>query len=581
MCREARNNPKQETTRRREAGEVDMSAKKTTKPASTKAKQVAVDSVRLAVFAPGMTPMHRAGLGGLACVLTALENDFHAGRLTPQQLPGDWNAGCPPWTISETEIELRFGAPQRASEFLERLFQYAFAIRPDGLINLPGCFASPPTAAELADQQQGFMLTFLQHGKVRDVAKEPTLVHYEIDDGQSAPIEVEFRPCRSFNRQQGWKEFVDSKGCFRGKKARVDGPLFPGAVVRHVAFTSQTAVEEPPERVLCLYFAMIGTLSLAVNRGVGILLIPEVENLLEFAMARPWMSPADALGWKVANAADAALQALVRLRMRRLQDGGVVSGCTAVTFQSTPWASQQKSRVGSIDVEAHDPKQLERFEIALQLLPPRVVTTGGGSTEGGGKKKSKKAEALPRTFRADSVVRPLIAENLALGRPWYQDFARLMYRKNPANDKPYRETVVHERKGLFAMMTENAMWDRAGEQLVVKAVHEAMRLSMGRIRQDTDGPANKPLSQATKNRCERFREKLRLDLCGAKTAAQVRFVLTDLFSRGGLNAVLRESWQQVLPVLQHDWQLARDLGLLALASYVGRGETDAVDSPNS
>jgi CRISPR-associated protein Cas8a1/Csx13 len=581
MCRATPNKTECESNYSRKAERVDMSAKKAAKPASAKAKQVAVDSVRLALFAPGMTPMHRAGLGGLACVLHALENDFHEGRLKPPQLPGDWKDGCPPWTVSETEIELRFGQPKQAAQFLQRLFEYAFAIRSDGLIDLPGCFPGPPTAAALADQQQGFMLTFLQHGKVRDVDKDPTLVHYDSSDGQTAGIEVEYRACRSFNRQKGWEEFVDSHGCFRSTSARVDGPLFPGAVVRHVAFPSHTAVEEPAERVVCLYFAMLGTLSLAVNRGVGILVIPEVDNLLDFIVARPLMSPTDALGWKVANAADAALQSLVRVRMRNLRDAGLMPGCAAVTFQTTPWAKQLKSRVAALEVESHDPKQLERFEIALQLLPPRIVMTGVESSAAAGKKKRKKAESPPRTFRADSVVRPLVAENLALGRPWYQDFARLMYRKNPANDKPYREAVVHERKGLFAMITENAMWDRAGDQLVVKAVHEAMRLSMGRIRHDTDGPGTKPLSQATKNRWERFREKLRLDLCGAKTAAQVRFVLTDLFSRGGSNVVLRESWQHVLPVLQHDWQLARDLGLLALASYVGRGEADSGDSSNS
>ncbi len=47
----------------------------------------------------------------------------------------------------------------------------------------------------------------------------------------------------------------------------------------------------------------------------------------------------------------------------------------------------------------------------------------------------------------------------------------------------------------------------------------------------------------------------------------MRFALTDLFSRGGNISVLRDGWSVVLPVLRKDWQLARDLGLLALASY--------------
>ena len=40
---------------------------------------------------------------------------------------------------------------------------------------------------------------------------------------------------------------------------------------------------------------------------------------------------------------------------------------------------------------------------------------------------------------------------------------------------------------------------------------------------------------------------------------------------------LRDGWQSVLPVMRRDWHLARDLALLALASYVGKGETGTPD----
>ena len=153
-----------------------------------------------------------------------------------------------------------------------------------------------------------------------------------------------------------------------------------------------------------------------------------------------------------------------------------------------------------------------------------------------------------------------------------------MTRINPVNNNPYRDQIVFERKELHAMMNDSSMWNDGGDAIVVRAVHEAMRQSMGRIREDTDGKDAKAVSQATKNRWGRFREKLRLDLAGAKTEPQVRFVLTDLFSRGGTNSVLQEHWQKVLPVVRRDWQLARDLGLLALASYVGRGENENANS---
>ena len=129
------------------------------------------------------------------------------------------------------------------------------------------------------------------------------------------------------------------------------------------------------------------------------------------------------------------------------------------------------------------------------------------------------------------------------------------------------------------MIAETKMWDQGGEQLVVEAIHQAMRQRMAQIRSETDGDTSKVLSKATKNRWNRFRERLRLSLCGAKKEGDVRFALMDLFSRAGNIPALRGGWQHVLPVIRQDWRLARDLGLLAHASYAGKGDTVTADQP--
>ena len=140
---------------------------------------------------------------------------------------------------------------------------------------------------------------------------------------------------------------------------------------------------------------------------------------------------------------------------------------------------------------------------------------------------------------------------------------------NPATDNPYRHQLAFEREGLNAMVTDDRIWEDDGEALVVRAVHEAISHRLGRIREDTDG--DRPLSQATKNRWNRFRERLRLDLAGAKTQAQVRFVLCDLFSRAGQLPSLKNGWQTMLPMFgESRWQQSRDLALLACASYTGK-----------
>lgn len=535
-------------------------------------KPLAPDHLTMNLFAPGMTALHRAGLGGLACTLNAMQRQHKAGLLRDDKLSGPLVDGAFPWTITEDSVTLRFGAPEKAGEYLKKLFAFGFQIRDDGLISLPGQYDAgrEPSGAILADLQLGVLLTFLQHGLTRALEKTPTTVSYNADGDGAPGVHVEYKKCSAFKHQNGGALLVDSKGRLQTNPIKVEGPVSPGTVVRHVAFGAATVVEDTPARMLPLYFAMVGCLPMAVNRGVGVLIVPEVENLQDFLFARPAMTPTAIRETQIANAADAALQAQVRLRSREAAQKLAVPGCYAMTLRPTAWASQQKSRVATIHVPPGDDRILDRFNIAWNRLPPRIVTRTVKTSEGRG--RARIVMERRESFRTDSVVRPLIAENLALNRPWFQGFVNLMSKINPATDKPYRNQLPFERKGLHAMIADKEMWDRAGEQLVVQAVHEAIGRRMGQIRSETDGEASKGLSQATKNRWERFREKLRLDLAGSKTEAHVRFALMDLFSRGGNNKVLREGWQEILPVIRQDWHLARDLGLLALASYVGRGD---------
>ena len=118
-------------------------------------------------------------------------------------------------------------------------------------------------------------------------------------------------------------------------------------------------------------------------------------------------------------------------------------------------------------------------------------------------------------------------------------------------------------------MIENVSYDHSSEKTLVQAVHEAMRCRYGAIAAE-----NKANPAARKNRSERFREKLRLDLVGAKTADQCRGAICELFGRAGNNRVLRNYWEDLLPLLTNEkqWQKSRDLALLALASYAGSKE---------
>ena len=138
-------------------------------------------SLAMRLFEPGMSPMHRAGLGGLACTLRHIEEKYRAGFLTDEEIPGGpWENGIPPWKITPLEVTLFFGKPQFAGEFLKRLFRVAFGIK-DGLIYLPAQHRNEPSPEVLVELQNGLTLTLLQHQKSRSLEGVKSTMSYEVD----------------------------------------------------------------------------------------------------------------------------------------------------------------------------------------------------------------------------------------------------------------------------------------------------------------------------------------------------------------------------------------------------------------
>jgi CRISPR-associated protein Cas8a1/Csx13 len=237
-----------------------------------------------------------------------------------------------------------------------------------------------------------------------------------------------------------------------------------------------------------------------------------------------------------------------------------------VLFATKSWNEKQKARATVLDVEP-SPTDLERFEVAMQSLAPRVALA-----------RPKKPGQPPVPFWVDSVVRPLVAENLAAGRPWFQDFRRLIVSPDGSDDEQKVRPLGYERKGLTAMI--DMPWSDKGEEALVESLHQAMNMQFARIGADAKGDHT-----TYRNRCERQMQRWRLSFAGAKTPDEVRHALTELWSRVGNVPLLRDTWRDILPLLCEDrrWQLNRDLALLALASYPkaenGPDTADLADDP--
>src|SRR5205085_1861249 len=137
-------------------------------------------------------------------------------------------------------------------------------------------------------------------------------------------------------------------------------------------------------------------------------------------------------------------------------------------------------------------------------LPPRVrsrtVQKSAGTC-----RRNRRVER-DEAFWIDSLIRPHIAANLAVGRKWYDRFDRLF------SDANTRKKVGYETGGLQAMAMNRTLTDD-DEAHFIAAMHRAIFMGRGRIYAETMGEekAKKktPANNATKKRWERFMERLR------------------------------------------------------------------------
>jgi CRISPR-associated protein Cas8a1/Csx13 len=282
--------------------------------------------------------------------------------------------------------------------------------------------------------------------------------------------------------------------------------------------------------------------------------VPEVTDLRAFAEYRPAMTPKSSRDCQITSASDAALQAQLRLRGKGMAVESIPA-VYAMSLRTTSWAAQQKSRTSSLTITAGDEQRLRRFADALDYLPPRVARKTEKTSTGRG--KSKRTTENITYFWADSLLRPLVADNLARDKPWYLGFSQKM-------TGPDRNKLGFEREGMIKMTNDDNLFDNPGEQAIVRCVHSALRSRYGRIAGE-----NKANPVAMKNRFNNEYERWRLAFAGSKTPDQFRASFADLISRGGAgNKTLQQAWSEILPFLRdRRWQQARDLSLLALASY--------------
>jgi CRISPR-associated protein Cas8a1/Csx13 len=502
---------------------------------------VCLDGMRLDLFAPGMTLLHKAGLAGLWMTL----NRFEERRLQLE-------AGS--WKLADRSIELHW--TDRAA-FFESLFTNSFKLTAGGLIWLTALGDPADNLQQAVLVHNALLGSFLQHGQTRKAdpsSRRTGAASFDLGDETHA---VHFQRVSSYVHQKAYADLAKPTNGLA-----VPGWLFPGAVTRHVAHGDATAFEETPERRLALLYSPAGVVYFQVTRRSRgrrprfALVVPEISDLRRYAEARRVLLPLGAKELQVAGSAEAGWKVLSILAARGLIRDFASAQCRVFSFGALPWSKQQKTRVDVYTVHAGSAEKLKLFGLCQQLFQVRRV-------------KPKNADP----FWDVPQVPDLIARNLTSGRLWHAGFADFVA------DAECRKHVFNwERKGLNGMINE-ALSGMLGtrEEKFVLACHSAWRARMRQLYERAERE-----NADTNSLIQREFERLRAGLSRCKNAAALREAVTGFWARaGGSLPELRDAWREIIPMFD-DWHLAKDLALLALASYAPRDakEEPAASSPH-
>lgn len=497
------------------------------------------------LFSPGMTALHRAGLAGLWMTLKQFERD-------------DVRLSGGSWELTAWSVALRWEAG-RTQAFLESLFKRSFRIDKRGLIWLAAL--GPPddhfqSAVVLNEALLGTFLQHPQHRKADSTSRPTGAASLEIDD---APFPIAYRKVTSYAHQIAWKKLVANDGTLQG--ARLAGWQFPGGATRHWGFGDDTALEEPPERSIPLIYAAVGGIYFQIHkRGAGrrpqyALVLPEILDLGQYARARSVMLQHGVRDLKAGGSVEAGWRVLATLEAKGLLASLDTRACRVISFGSVAWSKQQKTRIELFSVNAGSEASLRTFRFCLNVFRTRFVRPAGGDGRG---------------FWDVPQMPELIARNLAERRPWYSGFADYVMKESGSKDAgkrllwhlvmaPYRS----EREGLSKMVSE-AEFEDERDRTFVRACHEAWRRRLGQL-----GERARRESTPFEDLAGREFERLRVGFARCKNAATLREVVTSFWARaGGPLPELATGWEVVLPLLdEKNWRKAKDLALLALASY--------------
>lgn len=461
----------------------------------------------LSIFDSNTLLPHRAGIAGLALALSAI---------APQDAPLHWE-------VTEDAVTLQWDGSDRES--VEWLLRQTYCSE-RGYLEVP--------ALKLDEQgryifTEGVMSTFLQHSKQRNREKQAVPLAFLVEDDKPE-IRIDYRPVIDCYYTRDFKDAFNSKGAFKAD-IPLKGHHLPGLVE---CFINGAYVESPTGFLALLFLPLAcGYYQLPGYRSA--LVIPEVRNLKKWVNLRQRMAGRTYRSFRSSSAGESALSFLLREKLVEDAQQFRIDYCEVYQLGNQQWDGNQSYLKQAVHRVQVNDQILELYEIAAQLLPPRVRLKQNG--EG--------------TWLAESKVLAWISDNLIANAVWYRGFFE--FRK--ANT-----IYPDDRRGLV-VMTEHLNTD---ERILFNAVQGAFSLFLrDQIQQAQKQGRPLDYGQVT--------DKVIYRLQRPSTQQEFATALVDFLSQFRSKAA-RAAGPQIFWWIHQEanWRKARDLALLAIATYKGK-----------
>jgi CRISPR-associated protein Cas8a1/Csx13 len=466
----------------------------------------------------------------------------------------------------------------------ERLFAWAWQVR-DGVLYFPGIHRElnqKEFAYRRVFTHNGVLRTFLQHNRVqpRAKSKDATTLLEQIEKDKQ--IRVRFLAIDK--ERHGIKPLKDLKllfhnGNFSDAPISLSGWVLPGIAPR---FATEQAWIGPASRAILLMLAPIACCyqRLAGKGNNWIFVAPTVKNLEEFNDLRPYilLSP-DAVD--VASLGDAGLR-FAAAYAARTASREVRASSRVVAMGGVDYYRSQSVRKAVLDVKPTT-SAVNRYQHLIRAFPNSYVSIEVAPADHSNVDEDADEREGDGFFSVPSG-RGRIADNLVAGRPWYNDlfiplewdFDRLERQRKAAPgtsiERLWFQNLSYQRRKLMELIKESEMWDDDFERNFAEAIWSTLASLYAQEAKAVERGG----SRRVEERLDDLNEDIRRSLMRAKTRLLLRGFLAELFAKSGRQPAVVQNRVGIWNLIDHpyDWKKARDLALLALATYQSKDKRE-------